>query len=100
MQSAEQQGANTLNAGLYTGNTPIGVANALASGDIGAANAWNGMLSGIGSAANSALTGGLTGGFGGGTGSIVPGTDLTTGEANFSQRRRDTAAGIQSRRPV
>ncbi len=59
LQGAEQQGANTLTAGEYTGNTQIGAGNAIASGDIGAANSWNGMLSGIGSAANSLVTGGF-----------------------------------------
>ena len=40
----------------------------MAQGDLGAANAWNGMLGGIGSAANSAMMLGF-----GGAGSDNPG---------------------------
>lgn len=47
-----------MNGAQYIGNTQIGYGNAQAQGDLGSANAWNGMLSGIGSFANSMLTGG------------------------------------------
>jgi hypothetical protein len=46
------------------GNMRMRGAGAEAAGDIGAANAWNGMLSGIGNAANSFLMGGFGGGGG------------------------------------
>lgn len=55
------QASNLVNAGVYTGNTQIGSGNAIAQGDIGAANSWNGMLNGIGSAANAVAFGGLGG---------------------------------------
>jgi hypothetical protein len=49
--AAGEQSRNTMAAGTYQGNTQIGAGNAKAAGDIGAANAWNGMLSGLGTAA-------------------------------------------------
>jgi hypothetical protein len=62
MASADEQSRNTMNAGIYQGNMQAGSGQAKAAGDMGAANAWNGMLNGIGSAANSALLGGFGGG--------------------------------------
>ncbi len=60
--AAQGQSANTMNAGRYQGDAQSNAANALANGDLGAAHAWNGMLSSVGSAANSFLTGGFSGG--------------------------------------
>lgn len=65
MTGAAQVGANTINAGVYTGNAQQTAANDIAGGDLGAAKAYSGMLSGIGAAANSAITGGFAGGTGG-----------------------------------
>jgi hypothetical protein len=53
MQGAQQQGADAIGAG-----------QAKAQGIIGSANAWNGMLSGIGNGVNSILYGGFGGGGG------------------------------------
>jgi hypothetical protein len=53
--------ANTMNAGKYLADTQIGVGNAGAQGDMNAAQAWNGMLSGIGQGATDLLAGGLSG---------------------------------------
>jgi hypothetical protein len=61
VQGAEAQGANDMTTGQYVGQTQIGAGQATAAGDMGAANSWNGMLSGIGSAADSAVAGGVGG---------------------------------------
>jgi hypothetical protein len=70
MWAGGQQASNLVNAGVYKGNTQIGSGNAQAQGDIGAANSWNSMLGGIGSAGNQVLAAGFGGGgSGGGSGS-------------------------------
>jgi hypothetical protein len=51
--------SNTLSGANYLANTQIGSQQARASGDLGAASAWNGMLGGIGAAANTAVMGGF-----------------------------------------
>ena len=61
---ARDVAGNLVNAGVYQGNTQIGSGNAIAQGDIGAANSWNQMLGGIGTAANSVF--GMGFGSGGG----------------------------------
>lgn len=63
-QGANEQASNLINAGLYTGNTQIASGNAIAQGDIGAANSWSNMLNGIGQAGNTIA--GLGFGSGGG----------------------------------
>jgi hypothetical protein len=70
MWAGGQQASNLVNAGVYTGNTQIGSGNAIAQGDIGAANSWNSMLSGIGNAANTAFTAGFAPGGGWSPGNI------------------------------
>jgi hypothetical protein len=57
---------NTMNAGQYLANTQVGAGQAQAQGDMNAANAWNGMLGGIGQGVTDLIAGGLTGGAGGG----------------------------------
>jgi hypothetical protein len=52
-QTAAQETANnTMGAATQAGNYYTQAGNAQAAGDVGSANAWNGMLSGIGKAAN------------------------------------------------
>jgi uncharacterized protein YukE len=58
------EASNTLKAAGYTGDMQAGTGRAQAAGDVGAANAWSGMLSGIGTAANSVVAGGFGGGGG------------------------------------
>ena len=64
MSSAAQQSGNTMAGSQYVGNAQMGQGQAKAAGDMGAANAWNGMLSAIGNGANSAMFGGFGGGDG------------------------------------
>jgi hypothetical protein len=59
--------SNELQGAGYLANTQIEAQKALAQGDIGAANSWNQMLSGIGQAGNSLLFAGMGGGAGTGT---------------------------------
>lgn len=58
---------NTLSAANYLANTQVGAGQATAQGDVNAANAWNGMLGGVGTAANALAIGGLGTAPGGGT---------------------------------
>lgn len=64
MQAANEKAANTTSAGVYKGNATIGAGNAIAQGDVGAANQWNNMLGGIGQAGNMMLGAGFAGGGG------------------------------------
>lgn len=106
-QAANTVANNTIQAGVYTGNTDIGRGNAIAQGDTNAANAWGGMLNGIGQAGNMAMMGPLGGvSLGGGQtlggamgyGSTMGGGGNTMGAganampANFAA---GTAAGYQ-----
>lgn len=59
--AANEKAANTTSAGVYKGNATIGAGNAIAQGDVGAANQWNGMLSGIGTSLNGLALAGLGG---------------------------------------
>jgi len=59
MQSTDLAASNTMGAANYLGNTQIGAGQAQAQGDVGAANAWNGMLGGIGSTGNALAMGGF-----------------------------------------
>lgn len=63
-KSAATQADNSNNAAQYEGNAETYKGNAQAQGMIGSANAWNGMLSGIGGAVDSAVAGGFGGGGG------------------------------------
>jgi hypothetical protein len=58
--------SNTLSGAGYLANTQVDAMKAQAQGDLGAAQSWNSMLSGIGAAGNAALFAGLGG---------APGTD-------------------------
>jgi hypothetical protein len=60
--AADNVANNQIQAGVYSGNAAIGAGNATAQGDMNAANAWNGMLNGVGSFANTAMMGGFSGG--------------------------------------
>ena len=60
MWGAGTTAQNLIDAGVYQGNTQIGAGNALAQGNIGAANSWNGMLGAIGQAGNMAFLGGFS----------------------------------------
>jgi hypothetical protein len=58
VQAANTTAQNTLSANNYLANTQVGAGQATAQGDIGAANAWNGMLGSLGTAGNNLVTGG------------------------------------------
>lgn len=73
IKATEAAGNNTINAAGFKAQTQIGAADADAQGHLGSANAWNGMLTGIGSAANSAIAGGFSGGAGFNWGGVLKG---------------------------
>lgn len=73
MATTGQASANTINSSRYQGDMIAGAGQARASGDIGAANSWNGMLSGIGSNANGFMAGGFAGGGGFNLGNVFRG---------------------------
>ena len=64
MWSAGKQSDNTVHGADFLAQTQLGVGDAKAAGHIGRANAWSGMLSGIGQAANTAIAGGYSQGGG------------------------------------
>jgi hypothetical protein len=65
MTTTGEAAKNTVNAGMYNSDMTVNAGRAQASGDLGAAQSWNGMLSSIGSAGDNLVTGGMSG-FGGG----------------------------------
>lgn len=64
IESANVQGRNSMNAGLYRAGAESGIADARASEHIGRANAWNNTLTAVGSAADGFIAGGFNGGGG------------------------------------
>lgn len=62
MQGANIQSANTVGTGIRQADNQVSYAGADANGILGRQASFNGMLSGIGTAANSAITGGFGGG--------------------------------------
>lgn len=83
LKVADTIGNNTLQGAQFVAGTQIGAGSAQAQGIIGRANAWNGMLSGIGAAGDSAIAGGF-GGAGGGFNLKGFATGVPQGGGNYS----------------
>jgi hypothetical protein len=64
IRAAEVVAQNTTDAARAGADLTMAAGDARAQGHVGAANAWNGMLSGIGRVGDAAIAGGLAGGTG------------------------------------
>jgi hypothetical protein len=90
------QAATTMAGAEYEGNALIGKGNATAAGDVGAANAWNGMLGSIGTAANGVLAGGFGGGGGFSLGGALSGIPQLGGGGGGSPIALPMTSGLPS----
>ena len=96
LRSNEYMGSMGVAGTEAAGNVRMQGAGAQAAGDIGAANAWNGMFSGIGNAANSFLMGGFGGGGGFNWNGAWSGIPQWGNQGGGGGGDADIAAGIYS----